>query len=487
MKHVGKYILLVLTLIHVTACENWLELIPPDGLVQDEYWRSKEDVEAVLMGAYQKFAGLDEKLFLLGEIRADMITYDQNTPSSERSIIQGNIYPDNQMCKWTDFYTVIHYCNSVLLHAPEIQEIDPTFSEYKMKGFEAEAIFLRSLAYFYLVRTFKDVPLVLQPTETDGVELFLTKSADSTILRQIKADLEEARYFVTDDYGSVEENIGRARKGAILSLLADISLWNFDYEDCVQYINEIEELEYAMIPGNQWFRIFYPGNSLEGIFEFQFNQNLEQSNSMWGYTYYINKYYLTSAKALERLDQLNAREVIRGPGSLRSTDGMIWKYAGAAADGKTLRSGSERNSCNWIVYRLADVLLMKAEALSQLNEYDESLAIINQVRTRAGLNQVNIAYNREAFEEAILEERARELAFEGKRWFDLMRMGRRDNYNRKSKLIEIIIENVPSTQKLVLASKLTDPNGWYLPIFENELERNSKLVQNPFYAAYSTD
>ncbi len=140
-----------------------------------------------------------------------------------------------------------------------------------------------------------------------------------------------------------------------------------------------------------------------------------------------------------------------------------------------------------MVYRYADVLLMKAEALSQLERFDEALTVINQIRSRALMNAAEIPYTTEAFEDAIMEERATELAFEGKRWFDLLRLGRRNNYSRKSKLIEIIIEKVPSTQKLVLASKLTDPFGWYLPIQENELERNSNLVQNPYYADYSTD
>jgi len=68
-----------------------------------------------------------------------------------------------------------------------------------------------------------------------------------------------------------------------------------------------------------------------------------------------------------------------------------------------------------------------------------------------------------------------------------MRMGRRNDFRRKKDLIQIIVEKVPSTQKLVLASKLTDPNGWYMPIEELEIERNNNLVQNPYYAAYMSD
>jgi len=124
---------------------------------------------------------------------------------------------------------------------------------------------------------------------------------------------------------------------------------------------------------------------------------------------------------------------------------------------------------------------MKAEALAQLERYNEALTIINEIRGRANVQPIAPAFNRVAFEDAILEERALEFAYEGKRWFDLLRMGRRNNYGRKSKLVEIIISNVPSTQKRILAAKLTNPLGWYLPVYENEIERNRNLVQNPYY------
>lgn len=487
MKYYRILLLIVLSIVPVSSCKDWLELIPPDGLVMDEYWKSKEDLKATLMGAYQKFAGLDEILFLFGELRADMIEADQWAPGYQRQIMEGNIYPTNQLCDWTNFYTVINYSNNVLKYAPIIIEFDKTFTEYNMRGFESEAIFLRSLAYFYLVRIFKDVPLVLEPCEKDDVNFFLPKTADTTILRVIKEDLNRVRFFTTDDFGSSPENVGRARKGAVLALLADISLWNFEYQDCIDYVNEIEEEGYLLLPGGKWFELFYPGNSLEGIFEFQFDQDLEQQNSLWQYTYYNNRNYLASTNAIDLLSSEDYVETVRKPGSIRTLDDMIWKYCGAARDGKTFRPSSEIYSANWIVYRYADVLLMKAEALSQLGRFDEAMEIINRIRIRAKVEPVEIPHTAEAFEDAIMAERATELAFEGKRWFDLLRLGRRNGFSRKTKLIEIIIESVPATQKLVLASKLTNPLGWYLPIWQDELERNSKLEQNPYYADYSTD
>mgnify|MGYP006284917853 CR=1 FL=1 len=483
-------LIFVILLIPLTACNDWLELTPPDGLVKDEFWKTKEDIEAVLMGAYQSFADMDEKLFLFGELRGDMVITDNNANWYERSIKEGNIYPTNSMCNWQDFYQVISYCNQVLKYAPIIQdpEIDPTFTEIQRQGFEAEAVFLRSLAYFYLVRIYKDVPLVVETTESDDADFFLAKSADTTILEFIKKDLEGVKNLVRDDYGNIEENKGRASKAAILSLLADISLWNFDYSEVVSYVNEIQEMGFLLLPAGAWYENFYPGNSLSSIFEFQFNSSLDQYNDLYAYTYFNNRRYKASPKALDYLSlEGNNAEFYRSRGSIRETDGAIWKYCGSSPDGRSFRPSDELQDANWIVYRYADILLMKAEALSQLGQFNEAQQIIDQIRLRMFVNPLTIPQSEQAFEDAILKERAIELAYEGKRWFDLLRMGRRNDFNRKNDLIQIIIENVPSTQRLVLASKLTDPNGWYLPIQENEIERNSALEQNPYYEIYMNE
>ena len=486
-----KQIVLLSLILAFSSCENFLELIPPDGLVGDEYWKSKEDVKATLMGAYQKFASLDEQLFILGEVRGDMIIQDSRSSNNNiRNIMNGNIDPDNTYCRWTGYYAVINFCNYVLKYAPMVRETDPTFTEYQMRGYESEALFLRSLAYFYLVRTFLNVPLILEPSESDGVDFFQPASTEFTVLEQIKADLQEARLFVTDSYPTPEENKGRATKAAINALLADIYLWNFEYEECIAYVEAVEDEGFVPVTPAYWYDIFYPGNSLEGIFEFQFDQGLDQNNKTYNATFYLD-HYKGSRKALDLLgsgdEAFQAFEFIRGPGSLREEDQKIWKYCGSAGDSKSLRPGSESYSCNWIVYRMSDLALMKAEALSQIGRYEEALAIVNDLRLKRQVGSVSTGYNAIAFEDLIMEERMIELAFEGKRWFDMLRMGRRDNYRRKSDFINLAIENVPATQKLVLAAKLNNPWGWYLPVHFDELERNKNLEQNPYYEEFSTD
>lgn len=482
-----KYFLLFLVMSIQFSCNDYMELIPPGGLIREEFWKTKGDVEAVLMAAYQNFASMDRLLFVFGEVRADMVEGDVSQNWEERLLAENNIYPDNSRCNWADFYKIINYCNEVIKNAPLVQEVDNTFTDFQAQGLVSEAYFLRSLAYFYLVRLYNQVPLVLEPTESDDADFYIEKSSEDAILNQIVADLETNRTFApTGGFVTDEENKGRASKAAFDALLADIALWRFDYQAAISHIEKIERTqEYVLMPSSKWFELFYPGNSLESIFEFQFDDNLNQRNGMYGVTNRWSNQYDPSQKALELLSFEFASELVRGEdASIKKygeDDFIIWKYVGQAADGQSARSGSDQSSCNWIVYRYADVLLMKAEALSQLERYNEARIIIEEIRERAGVPLVAIANSPVAFEDAILAERAIELCYEGKRWFDLLRMGRRDNYARKNKLIEIIVSNVPSTQKRILAAKLTNPLGWYLPIYETEIERNRFLVQNPYY------
>jgi hypothetical protein len=488
MKKIIKYLAVFFIIFVQLSCQKWMDLIPPEGLIREEFWKTKEDVEAVVMGTYETFGEMDDLLFKYGEMRGDMVKGDINQSDAERRISEGNIYPENNLCNWGQFYKVIDYCNEVIKNAPIVKGRDNTFTEYQMHSYISEVIFLRGLAYFYLVRIYKDVPFILEPTETDDADFYVPKTDGDEILRFILDDLKENRkYATTDGYPTLAEVRGRVTKAAYDALIADISLWTFDYQEVINSVARIEASGkiYDLMPTVKWFEMFYPGNSLESIFEFQFDSRRNQNNSMYDLTQQFSYQYDPSEKALQYFAKEFASELTRGEDASIAKIGednyIIWKYVGRSPDGKTTRSGSDQRSCNWVVYRLADVLLMKAEALSQLERFSEALEIINQIRDRAGVPELNIPNSAVAFEDAILEERALELAFEGKRWFDLLRMGRRNDFARKSKLIEIIVSNVPSTQKRILATKLTNPLGWYLPVYESELERNKALIQNPYY------
>jgi starch-binding outer membrane protein, SusD/RagB family len=467
------------------GCDDWLDILPPDGLVFDEYWQTKEDVQSVLMGAYGQLASMSELLFIYGELRADLLAEGTAIPEEQRQIIRGNIFPENTLTNWVNFYRVINYCNNVIRFAPEVRRKDITFTEFEMETLISEAIVLRSMVYFYMVRSFKDVPYITEPSANDDIDFYPAKTDGNEILDIITGDLLRARIRLKGDYGNLAENKGRITQAATDALLADIYLWQFRYEEAIVYLdNIINSQKYFLMPTSLWFDIFSRGNTLEGIFELQFDNALGQNNILATRTH-TNARYEVSDYAFELLDPAASREAIRGRGTIsrQTTRGyLVWKYVGSVGDQISIRPASEFGSANYIIYRYADILLMKAEALSQLERYTEALAIINKIRLRALMPSITIPETPEAFEEAILAERAKELAFEGKRWFDLLRMGRRNNYANKDKLIEILVENVPSTQKLILASKLANPDGWYFPVFAREIENNVNLEQNSYYA-----
>ncbi len=121
------------------------------------------------------------------------------------------------------------------------------------------------------------------------------------------------------------------------------------------------------------------------------------------------------------------------------------------------------------------------EALAESGDFEGALELINEIRLRRNIEEATIEPSKVAYENFILEERARELVGEGKYWFDLIRIGQRDNCSRKEIVIENLVLNASAAEASGLRVKFQDPNSWYLPINKTELQNNTKLVQNPYY------
>jgi hypothetical protein len=175
---------------------------------------------------------------------------------------------------------------------------------------------------------------------------------------------------------------------------------------------------------------------------------------------------------------------IRGDGaSVRSTDNTIWKYIGL---NNTIGRAQVESYAHWIVYRYPDILLMKAEALNQQGGHgQEALDLVYKVRTRARAleltNNNPDAADKDGVATFILEERAREFAYEGKRWFDLLRNAKRNNYEHLNLLLDVVATTVAPDRQQSAIAKFRDKNCHYLPIFAYELQTDKLLVQNPFY------
>jgi len=159
--------------------------------------------------------------------------------------------------------------------------------------------------------------------------------------------------------------------------------------------------------------------------------------------------------------------------------GATWKYQGKDALGLIGRTFAERDA-NWILYRYADILLMKAEASIELNQFNVANALISETLLRAAM-PYEALHDKELLRQELLDERGREFLFEGKRWFDLLRAAKRNNFAKKDIIIDMILSGADIKQQAVLRTKVFDTLSYYLPIAEHELLYNQKLEQNPYY------
>ncbi|MEI6948153.1 RagB/SusD family nutrient uptake outer membrane protein [Paraflavisolibacter sp. H34] len=458
------------------GCKKYLNQVPDDSLTRNEFFRTKADATSAIMGVYDGLQACADKFLSWGEFRADLISPTSNTDVT---------YPYYELfdplrpaSDWTAVYNLIGRANIVIEAVPDIPARDSRFSVEESNAIVGEALFLRSLAYFYLVRTFKEVPLVVTAPSNDAVDYFPAKASADSVLNKLEADLKVAEASVPVEYAKSDETRGRVTKGAVHSLLADVYLWRAKYAEAAAAAQKVLDNKslYTLVPGASWLSIFAQKNTSESIFEIQYNYVLSENNSLKGNSGAFNMNNVL-------YDMFTGeQDLVRGANNTYTAIGarVFWKYRGLTTDNIERAT----NDPNFIVYRLPDVMLLQAEALAHLgpDEKAEAVRLLNAVRERAGL-PIYDNYDGNTplglIIEALLKERAMELAMEGKRWFDLVRVA--TNENNPDILVSRVLNSRTVGERSLIRSRIIDPRSWYLPIATTEIQRNKNLVQNPFY------
>ena len=519
-------------------------------VVLENYWTEKNDVVSVVNSCYETLESGDciTRMGVWGELRSDNLRMGANVPNDINEILKENLLPSNSYCNWAKFYEAINRCNTVCHYAPMVQEIDPNYTMEEMKANIAEVSAIRALCYFYLIRTFKDVPYTTSPSIDDSQEYVLPATPFGAVLDSLIQDLEKVkddavRRYYTDDSPNAYYNSSKITRWAIYALLADLYLWKGEWDNAIRYCDmviDFKRLQYKemverqgnvnnidlidSIPmilekpvgsttcGNAYNEIFGEGNSFESIFELYYRTNQSQQNT------WVSNYYGDNTNTLGRLSAPDFlfKDVAQGTNNVfKRTDGRayesaeltssryaITKYARRQVNYSTQNVATEKDlqllssrrsgsDANWIFYRLSDMILIKAEALIERNNEGDlatAFALIDIVNKRANdavggtrsstLKKEDYIDSKPAMEDLLFEERQREFLFEGKRWFDLVRLARRDGDN--SRLISLasrkFIENVNA-----IKIKLADPNIIYFPYAKKELKVNPLLKQNPAF------
>jgi hypothetical protein len=499
-RRICKTVILFCAMALSCSCNKYLDLRPQDGITRADFWKTKEQVKAAVFGCYASLLGsatgsnsnsdraLTDLLFVWGEARADMVAPGPGISTDESNIMTNNILQTNSFSNWAPVYRIINYCNTVIDNAPGTMQYDNTFTQTQLNAYLSEALTLRALMYFYLVKTYRDVPLKLKSTASDNDLIQLAKSPAKDVLTQIMADLKQAETGAVFSYGDNASNKGRVTKYTIYALEADVYLWMDDYANCIKYCDQIiNSGQYGLVAGNNaWFNtLYYTGNSNEGIFEFQFDA--QKLNPFYFMFLSSTARYLAGAEVVENvfgLDFVDDRNKdIRGQdGSVNVSNNSIFKYVGVTTNFiRTL----ETSYAHWFVYRYADVLLMKAEACINSGHGQDALNIIAQIRTRARAIALTAQSpspdDVKSLTDYLLAERAREFAYEGKRWYDLLRNAKRNNYARLDIILDAVIGSVPPALQQTIVTKFKDVNNHYLPIYQDELRTDPNLEQNPYY------
>lgn len=600
----------------LSSCEDFLTITPTDRIVEEDFWKDKNDLNSAVMACYKRMVADDllRKYIYWGEERSDNFDRSSSTSASgpEANIMNANLLPTYGQFDWTAMYNAINYCNKVLAHGKDVIQNDESFSENNWKPIQAEVITLRALCHFYLVRTFGEVPYITTDYNNDGQMLLAPQSTQLTVLNNIIDDLESIKDDAMVDYGNTVENKGRVTKKAVYALLADVYLWrasykagnnqpfqkvslakNYigeqteaelssryeeyettaesDYQKCIEYCDLIidmafeEKLEYIEKNGlnvggsaieleledllaieaestsnsrksystssrTAYAQIFGVGNSDESIFELQVD-GTDYNNSMVGSLFYsldgktgtftgseslfssvestpnnIDPLYVFTKTDYRRWETIVFKEIgqntydigkfVNSSVSQRNTNSRTFLTDNHANDLTTnLIDASTRSRLdnNWIIYRLSEIFLMKAEAMSQIYEDEEHMAeafkyvrevfkrsnpyayeASNETRKTDSLTFKSNFDTADKMEALVMTERHREFVGEGKRWYDLVRYAlRRGN---TTDMLKILCKKYTNSKSI--EAKLADMQSLYSPVYNSEIKNNGLLYQN---------
>lgn len=517
IQKVGRSLIIAMSMMAatpmLTSCEDWFNIKPESELVGEDFWQKKSDVESAVAACYRALEepGAMERLIVWSEVRSDNVIAGTNCSNDISYILNANLDANNGYASWGPIYTVINYCNNVLENAPLVQQRDPAFTSGELRSYEAEAKTLRALCYFYLVRTFKDVPYSTQSFSDDTRAFQLPQTNGDAVIDSVLTDLENiSNNHAKSVYSTTADTKGRITQKALWTLMADMYLWRNNYDKCIEMCDKVLNtstnpltLETAKDYNRNVFGI---GNSTESIFELQFDTYTPDYvvNEMYGYEGGRSSVNNLSSFDFSKMSLFYESTDLRYKNSYFGGSGSnailpIKKYVAYRKE-SNLNTVSEsdyvqnENTQNWIFYRLSDIYLMKAEALTERNQGSDladALELVNRTFMRANPSRDSSPYtatnygSQDAMRQLVFDERQREFLYEGKRYYDLIRRIRREN-NLQAMVSKYLMPKYANMDEATVTAKLASLNALYMPISKNELKVNKLLKQNPFYNT-STD
>lgn len=450
-----KLIVGLMLLISATSCKKFLDREPRNTITDVNFWKNEAEANSGVSAVYSLMRtamnypeGIGH--YAWGDLPTDEFSPTQPFTADYASISQVNwavsvsstaataesrmLY---RMRRWDNFYRVIDQANRVMKFVPQIplNQYTSANAAAMQQRFIGEAHFMRAFTYFYMARIWGDVPLVLETQVDPTLGEALPRTPQAQILDQAVKDIEAALPRLTWTVSTTDRAV-RATKGAAFALLAHIHAWRGDYEKAAPAADSvILKGGYAFVPRNNFTSIF-KGQSTEGIFEISQNKTNEGYSTGIGSRTSKAPYLLSntgnSVMPLEQstlysrfyTDTARDLRAKRGFAFLGTSDPITIKYS----DNNFITYTGPNNTSpvilhNIVVFRLADIKLLRAEALAATGNTGGARTILDEIRTLASL-PASTATDADLFE-AIIDERGRELFLEGHRFYDLVRLGKK--------------------------------------------------------------
>lgn len=485
------YILVIVLAAILPSCDDYLDLKPLSVTTLDNAYNTANDAEAALVGVYDSFA---QEYYIWDNILFSDVISDNHYAGGDNPEIYAiedlNINATNSRLwtNWSQLYDGISKANIVLQKVPGIDDpqLDLGGRRNQILG---EASFLRAYHYYQLVKMWSGVPLITEPVaSTDPTETQKPRATEAEIYAQIIADLSFAAENLPDTYSDdASVNKARATKGAANALLAKVYAQkpDPDYNKVLEYANAVinSPAGYTLLP--EYSQLFDGNhyNNSESIMEVQFVGATEANfgpqlllpPSLSGDTW--RKFVTPSQDLVKAFD--DEGDMVRKNASILF-ESAPWsdEFWSVAVGGNVPFAYKWKSANGWAstnrqyLLRLGDIVLLKAEALNELNRPEEARDEIDRIRDRVGLGATPAA-NQAEMRLAIENERRLELAQEGQRWDDLRRSGRAVEV--MNNLNEIDLRTNTVKEYNMTADKL------WLPIPQSERNRNPLLEQNSGY------
>lgn len=500
------------------ACDDMLVEVPRDTISPVNFYQTADDAITAVNGAYAAFQdnGYYSRYYPMASTRASDNTASRLGPRGDRGVIMnlidaGMIVNDRYVMEpWGAMWQAVNRANAVLTHVPGI-EMDERLKARVL----AEAKFLRGLHYFNLVRRYGGVPVILTETSTSNlVELQVTRNTADEVYAQILKDLTEAAADLPyiKDYSSGD--VGRASKEAALGVLAKVQLYRKDWanakKNALAVINSPSGRALMPHPRDNWHWLSdnTADNNAESIFEVQYNgvpqghilgNNFEPNASgygpgSWGTAHATLHFY----NKFSDNDKRKAVTFLTEYPDRRTGETIHWwenRYPAPHVNKFRDPFNPVRMAYNIKILRLADVMLVAAEAANESGDIGTAYQYVNRVRNRAGLPDL-AGLSQAQLRDSIHLEFRKELAYEGQDYEELVRQGRLFEEKIASTTYTIppmIDENgnvvTPSQALLDRIERYQpqrrfqelDPWNVVFPIPQPALDKNPRLEQNPGY------